>query len=127
MYRQIVGIPTGTIYAPFTADLFLYGYERDFMSQLYKPTRLDLIDMFNDISCRDKICQVIGLGRIFPPFFYLVYSSYLHWNIPLREAWGTPVRVSKICNIHDEACRVVDVAKLGHEDGISSSLSQCGD
>ena len=28
------------------ADLFLYCYERDFMSDLYQSKRYDLIDMF---------------------------------------------------------------------------------
>ena len=32
LYRQIVGIPMGTNCAPLVADLFLFCYERDFMS-----------------------------------------------------------------------------------------------
>ena len=40
----------GTNCAPLIADLFLYCYERDFMSDLYKSKRHDLIDMFNDTS-----------------------------------------------------------------------------
>ena len=47
-------------------------------------------------------------------------------NTTLRERRGNPIRVSKICYIHDEACRVVDVANLGHDDGIPKSLPQCG-
>ena len=50
VYQQIVGIPMGTNCAPLIADLFLYGYERDFMSDLQKSKRFDLIDMFNDAS-----------------------------------------------------------------------------
>ena len=33
LYRQIVGIPMGTTYAPLVADLFLFCYERDFIEQ----------------------------------------------------------------------------------------------
>ena len=40
----------GTNGAPLIADLFLYCYERDFMSDLQKSIRFDLIDMFNDTS-----------------------------------------------------------------------------
>ena len=40
----------GTDCAPLIADLFLYCYERDFMSDLQKSKRHDLIDMFNDTS-----------------------------------------------------------------------------
>ena len=50
VYQQIVGIPMGTNCAPLIADLFLYCYERDFMSDLHKSKRHDLIDMFNDTS-----------------------------------------------------------------------------
>ena len=50
VYQQIMGIPMGTNCAPLIADLFLYCYERDFMSDLQKSKRFDLIDMFNDTS-----------------------------------------------------------------------------
>ena len=41
----------GTNCAPLIADIFLYCYERDFMSDLHKSRFHDLIDMFNDASC----------------------------------------------------------------------------
>ena len=50
VYQQIVGIPMGTNCAPLIADLFLYCYERDFMSNLQKSKQFDLIDKFNDTS-----------------------------------------------------------------------------
>ena len=50
VYQQIVGIPMGTNCAPLIADLFLYCYERDFMSDLQISKCHDLIDMFNDTS-----------------------------------------------------------------------------
>ena len=34
LYRQIVGIPMDTNCAPLVADLFLFCYERDFMTSL---------------------------------------------------------------------------------------------
>ena len=40
----------GTNCAPLKPDLFLYCYERDFMSSLKKSRRFDLIDKFNDTS-----------------------------------------------------------------------------
>ena len=48
VYQQIVGIPLGTYCAPLIADLFLYCYEKDFMSNLQKSKRFDLISKFND-------------------------------------------------------------------------------
>ena len=51
VYQQIVGIPIGTNCAyTLIADLFLYCYERDFMSNLQRSKRFDLIDNFNDTS-----------------------------------------------------------------------------
>ena len=38
----------GTNCAPLIADLFLFSYERDFMSNLHKSKQYDLIDVFND-------------------------------------------------------------------------------
>ena len=49
-YKQIVRIPMGTYCAPLIAELFLCCYERDFMSNLQKSKRFDLIDKFNDTS-----------------------------------------------------------------------------
>ena len=50
VYQQTEGIPVGTNCAQLIADLFLYCYERDFMSNLEKSKRFDLIDKFNDTS-----------------------------------------------------------------------------
>ena len=40
-YRQIVGIPMGTNCAPLVADLFLFCYERDFMTSLSDDNQAD--------------------------------------------------------------------------------------
>ena len=48
VYQQIVGIPMGTNCAPLIDDFF--SYERDFMSNLHKSKKYDLIHMFNDSS-----------------------------------------------------------------------------
>ena len=50
VYQQIVGIPMGTNCAPLIAVLFSYCCERDFMSDLQKSKRHDLIYMFNETS-----------------------------------------------------------------------------
>ena len=48
VYQQIVGIPMDTYCAPLIVDSFLYCYDRDIMSHIYKSNRHDLKDMFND-------------------------------------------------------------------------------
>ena len=50
VYKQIMRIPMGTNCAPHITDLFLFCYEKDFMSNLHKSKQYDLIDMFNDTS-----------------------------------------------------------------------------
>ena len=48
--RTIRVIPMGTNCAPPISDLFLFCYERDFMSNHHKSKQYDLKDMFNDTS-----------------------------------------------------------------------------
>ena len=50
VYRQVIGIPTGTNCAPLVADLFLYCYERDFMLSLKSDTQPDSIEEFYNTS-----------------------------------------------------------------------------
>ena len=51
VYQQMMGIHMGTNYTgPLVVDLFLYCYERYFMSRLHKSKQYALIDMFNDTS-----------------------------------------------------------------------------
>ena len=48
--RQIVGIPMGTNCAPRVADLFLFSYERDFMTSLPDVKQAGIIEAFNSTS-----------------------------------------------------------------------------
>ena len=50
LYKQIVGIPMGTNCAPRVADLFLFCYERDFMTSLSDDNQSDIIEAFNSTS-----------------------------------------------------------------------------
>ena len=50
LYRQIVGIPIGTNFAPLVADLFLVCYERDFMTSLSDDNQTDIIEAFDSTS-----------------------------------------------------------------------------
>ena len=47
LYRQIVGIPMGTNCAPLVADLFLFCYERDFMTSLFDINKLKFLKHLN--------------------------------------------------------------------------------
>ena len=50
LYRQIAGIPMGTNCAPLLADLFLFYYERDFMTSLSDVKQAELIEAFKSTS-----------------------------------------------------------------------------
>ena len=49
LYRQTVGIPMGTNCAPLVADLFLFCYERNFMS-VSGDKDAEVIEAFNSVS-----------------------------------------------------------------------------
>ena len=46
LYRQSVGIPTGTNCVPLVADLFLFCYERDFMLSLSDANQSEVIKAY---------------------------------------------------------------------------------
>ena len=50
LYRQIVGIPIGTNCAPLVADLFLFCYERDFMTSVSDVKQAEIIEAFKSTS-----------------------------------------------------------------------------
>ena len=50
LYRQIVGIPMGTNCASLVADLFLFCYERDFMTTLSDVKQAEIIEAFKSTS-----------------------------------------------------------------------------
>ena len=46
LYRQIVGIPMGTNCAPLVADLFLFCYEKDFMTSRFDVKQAEIIEAY---------------------------------------------------------------------------------
>ena len=73
LYRQIIGIPMGTICAPLVADLFLFCYERDFMKSPSSENQADIIEAFNsnsgyldDLLNIDNIYFEQMVNRIYP-------------------------------------------------------------
>ena len=74
LYRQIVGIPMGTNCAPLVADLFLFCYERDFMTSLSDVKQAEIIEAFkstsrylDDLLGVDNPCFEGMVNRINPP------------------------------------------------------------
>ena len=74
LYRQIVGIPMGTNCAPLVADLFLFCYERDFMTSLSDVKQAEIIEAFKSTSrYLDELLNTYNpyfegmVNRIYPP------------------------------------------------------------
>ena len=74
LYIQIVGIPMGTNCVHLVADLFLFCYERDFMTSLSNDNQADIIVAFNSTSrYLDDLLNIDNpyfegmVNRIYPP------------------------------------------------------------
>ena len=78
LYRQVVGIPMGTNCAPLVADLFLFCYERDFMS-LSDDKQADVIDAFNTTS--RYLDDIFNINNVyFDNMVSQIYPSELQLN-----------------------------------------------
>ena len=79
LYRQIVGIPMGTNCAPLVPDLFLFCYERDFMTSLSDVKQAEIIEAFKSTSR-----YLDDLLNIDNPYFKgmvnCIYPPELHSN-----------------------------------------------
>ena len=82
LYRQIVGIPMGTNCAPLVADLFLFCYERDFMTSPSDVKQAEMIEAFKSTSRYLDDLLNIGnpyfegmVNQIYPPELQL--NKYL--------------------------------------------------
>ena len=91
LYRQIVGIPMGTNCAPLVADLFLFCYERDFMTSLSDVKQAEIIEAFKSTSrYLDDLLNIDNpffegmVNRIYPPELQLDKANPL---IPKPHFW----------------------------------------
>ena len=77
LYRQIVGIPMDTNYAPLVADLFLLCYEKDFMVSLSDYKQADIIDAFYNTS--RYLDDILNINNNY--FYKLVSQIYPSKNL----------------------------------------------
>ena len=79
MYRQIGGISIDTNCAPLVDDLFLFFYERDFMTSLSDDNQADIIEAFNSTSSYlDDLLNTDN--RYFEGMVNQIYPSKLQLN-----------------------------------------------
>jgi hypothetical protein len=74
LFQQVVGIPMGTNYAPFLADLLLCSYQSEFLQKLVKDKRIHEARAFNvtyryidDVLSINKSRFAECLPLIYPP------------------------------------------------------------
>ena len=88
LYRQSVGIPMGTKFAPLVSDLFLFCYERDFITSLSGDNQADIIEAFNSTSrYKDDLLNIddpyFGMvNQIYPPELQLNKANTLDTEAP---------------------------------------------
>ena len=92
LYRQIVGIPMGTNCAPLVVDLFLFCYERDFMTSLSDDNQTDITEAFNSTSrYLDDLLNIDNpyfkgmVNQIYPPELQLNKANTSDTEAPLLD------------------------------------------
>ena len=92
LYRQIVGIPMGTNCAPLVADLFLFCYERDFMTSLSDVKQAEIIEAFKSTSrYLDVLLNIDNpyfegmVNRIYPPELQLNKANTSYTEAPFLD------------------------------------------
>ena len=92
LYRQIVGIPMGTNCAPLVADLFLFCYERDFMTSLSDVKQAEIIEAFKSTSrYLDDLLNIDNpyfegmVNRIYPPEMQLNKANTSDTEAPFLD------------------------------------------
>ena len=92
LYRQIVGIPMGTNCAPLVADLFLFCYERDFMTSLSDVKQAEITEAFKSTSrYLDDLLNIDNpyfegmVNRIYPPELQLNKANTSDTEAPFLD------------------------------------------
>ena len=93
LYRQVVGIPTGTNSATLVADLFLFRHERNFTMVLSDDKQADIIEDFNATS--RYLDDILNMNNIsFDNMVRKIYNAELqldkylwYWNLLLWLAF----------------------------------------
>ena len=92
LYRQIVGILMGTNCASLVADLFLFCYERDFMTSLSDVKQVEIIEAFKSTSrYLDDLLNIDNpyfegmVNRIYPPELQLIKANTSDTEAPFLD------------------------------------------
>ena len=89
---KIVGIPMGTNCAPLIADLFLFCYEREFMTSLSDVKQAEILEAFKSTSTYlDDLLNIDNpyfegmVNRIYPPELQLNKANTSDTEAPFLD------------------------------------------
>ena len=109
LYRQIDGISMGTNCAPLVADLFLFCYERDFMTSLSDDNQADITEAFNSTSrYLDDLLNIDNpyfegmVNQIYPPELQLNKANTSDTEAPLLDLHLSISYGFVSCKIYDK-------------------------
>ena len=109
LYRQIVGIPIDTNCAPLVADLFLFCYERDFMTSLSDIKQAEIIEAFKSTSrYLDDLLNIDNpyfegmVNRIYPPELQLNKANTFDTEAPFLDLYLSISNGFVSSKIHDK-------------------------
>ena len=92
LYRQIIGIPMGTNCASLVADLFLFCYERDFITSLSDAKQAEIIEAFKSTSrYLDDLLNIDNpyfegmVSRVYPPELQLNKANISDTEAPFLD------------------------------------------
>ena len=93
--RQIVGIPMGTNCAPLVTDLFLFCYEREFMTSLSNDNQADIIkaSLITDVYNKLIRCSLNVDDPYFEGLVNQMYPPELHLNKANTSDTLAPYRI----------------------------------
>ena len=109
LYRQIFGIPMGTNCAPLVADLFLFCYERGFMTSLSDDNQADITEAFNSTSrYLDDLLNIDNpsfegmVDQLYPPELQLNKANTSDTEAPLLDLQLSISYGFVSCKIYDK-------------------------
>ena len=134
LHRQIVGIPIGTNCALLVADLFLFCYERDFMTSFSDVKQAEIIEAFKSASgCLGSLLDVDNpcfegmVSRIYPPGLRLNKAGASDTEAPfldLRLSISSGFVSSRVCDKRDDFD--FDIVGFPFFDGGVPRSASCG-
>ena len=79
LFRQVIGIPTGTYCTPLLADIFFYSYENEFLDNMVRSSHRRLARPFN-LRYRYIIDLIVFINKRFLDHLKETYPSQLTVN-----------------------------------------------